>query len=83
VPRAWTHLLSIVAGSPLDPETAVPEEWRRHVADTLGASTPTEMTDGHEPGPSDWRAGHDPGSWLDRSVQATRSAVFPALGLDP
>ena len=46
VPRAWTHLLSIVAGAPLDPETPVPEGWRRHVADTLGVAAPTRMTDG-------------------------------------
>src|SRR3712207_8000342 len=31
VPRAWSHLLSIVAGHPLDPTTPVPEGWREHV----------------------------------------------------
>ncbi|MEJ7744054.1 MAG: acetoin utilization protein AcuC [Nocardioidaceae bacterium] len=28
VPRTWTHLLAVVGGGPLDPQTAVPEEWR-------------------------------------------------------
>jgi len=83
VPRAWTHLLSVVAGAPLDPATAVPDGWRRHVAGTLGASTPTKMTDGSPAEFTGWENGYDPGSWLDRSVHATRSAVFPALGLDP
>ena len=28
VPRAWTHLLAIVAGQPLSPQTPTPERWR-------------------------------------------------------
>ncbi|MBA2739871.1 MAG: acetoin utilization protein AcuC [Nocardioidaceae bacterium] len=83
VPRAWTHLLAIVSGQPLDPALAVPEQWRAYVSEVLGASAPERMTDGTEPSYRDWRDGFDPGSWLDRSVRATRSAVFPALGLDP
>ena len=35
VPRAWTHLLAIVGGQPLSPETPTPQEWR----DELGAPT--------------------------------------------
>ena len=27
--------------------------------------------------------GYDPASWLDRSIQATRTASFPLNGLDP
>ena len=83
VPRAWTHLLAIVGGSPLDPSLPVPPEWRAHVAETLKVPAPQRMTDGYQPTYRDWRDGYDPGSWLDRSVQATRSAVFPLLGLDP
>ncbi len=83
VPRAWTHLLAIVAGRPLDPELAVPPQWQAHVRDVLGAEPPKRMTDGQVPTYRDWAAGYDPASWLDRSVQATRSAAFPALGLDP
>ena len=28
VPRAWTHLLAIVGGQPLPPETPTPQRWR-------------------------------------------------------
>jgi acetoin utilization protein AcuC len=41
------------------------------------------MTDGGEPNYRDWSLGYDPANWLDRSVQATREAVFPLNGLDP
>ena len=37
VPRSWTHLLAIVGGAPLDPQTATPEAWREHVAAPAGA----------------------------------------------
>jgi acetoin utilization protein AcuC len=30
-----------------------------------------------------WEEGYDPANWLDRSVNATRTAVFPLHGLDP
>ena len=40
------------------------------------------MTDGRSPVYRDWAQGYDPASWLDRSIQATRSAVFPLNGLD-
>lgn len=83
VPRAWTHLLAVVAGRPLDPQVPVPQTWRSYVTDTLGATAPTRMTDGRSTLYRDWRDGYNPDSWLDRSVQATRAAVFPALGLNP
>ncbi len=83
VPRAWTHLLAIVAGRPLDPETPVPPRWRAYVSDLLGHTAPTRMTDGRVPAYRDWGTGYDPGSWLDRSVHATRTACFPSRGLDP
>ena len=83
VPRAWTHLLAIVAGQPLDPATVIPQEWRHHVERTLGITAPTRMTDDGSVAFRDWSQGYDPGSWLDRSIHATRLAAFPALGLDP
>ncbi len=83
VPRAWTHLLAIVAGRPLDPETAVPEAWRAHVRERLGASTPSRLTDGRPPTYRDWVQGYDPSAWLDRAVHATRTEIFPLHGLDP
>ena len=83
VPRAWTHLLAIVGGSPLDPATEVPGGWREHVATRLGRVAPGRMTDGQEPRFRDWREGFDPDGWLDRMVLQTRAAAFPLHGLDP
>jgi acetoin utilization protein AcuC len=83
VPRAWTHLMAVVAGRPLDPRTPTPPEWRRHVRELLGRAAPETMTDGVDPTYRHWSRGYDPDSWLDRSVQATREAAFPLLGLDP
>ena len=83
VPRAWTHLLAIVAGEPLDPDTPTPEAWREHVRTTLGATPPSLLTDGRTPAYRDWSEGFDPDSWLDRAIHATRSEVFPFHGLDP
>jgi acetoin utilization protein AcuC len=83
VPRAWTHLLAIVSGEPLDPDIAVPESWREHVRERLGHTAPMRMTDGREPAYRDWSEGYDPASWLDRSILATREEIFPRHGLHP
>jgi acetoin utilization protein AcuC len=83
VPRAWTHLLAIVGGAPLEPGLDTPPAWREHVRVELGRTPPFRMTDGRTPAWRSWEAGYDPGTWLDRSVQATRDAVFPLHGLDP
>jgi acetoin utilization protein AcuC len=83
VPRAWTHLLAIVAGRPLDPSTDTPDGWRDHVRTSLGRVAPHRMTDGRTPAYRDWSGGYDPDTWLDRAVHATRTAVFPLHGLDP
>jgi len=82
VPRTWTHLLAIVGGAPLAPETATPEEWREHVRVHLGRTPPFRLTDGRVPDYRDWAEGYDPSSWLDRAVHATREASFPLNGLD-
>jgi acetoin utilization protein AcuC len=83
VPRAWTHLLAAVAGRPLDPATETPEEWREHVASTLGRTAPFRLTDGRDAAYRPWEEGYDPDTWLDRAVHATRMASFPLHGLDP
>ena len=83
VPRAWTHLLAIVGGAPLDPATETPEGWRAHVQQLLGRTGPFRMTDGRSPAYRDWSQGYDPSVWLDRAINATRDAVFPLNGLDP
>jgi acetoin utilization protein AcuC len=79
VPRAWTHLLSIVAGEPLDPRTRVPEAWRAE----MGKGAPTTMTDGVDVTFEPFEDGFTPESRLDQAILATRRAVFPELGLDP
>lgn len=83
VPRAWAHLLAIVAGAPLDPASATPDVWRARVELLAGVPGPQRMTDGHSPTYRPWEQGYDPASWLDRSIQATRVAAFPLNGLDP
>ncbi|HEX6515762.1 MAG TPA: acetoin utilization protein AcuC [Nocardioidaceae bacterium] len=81
VPRAWTHLLAVVNGAPLDPATPTAEGWREHVQIQLGRTAPFRMTDGRTPAFRDWSEGYDPGTWLDRAINATREAVFPLNGL--
>ncbi|MEI5676008.1 MULTISPECIES: acetoin utilization protein AcuC [unclassified Nocardioides] len=83
VPRAWTHLLGIVGGRPVDPQTETPGGWREYVAEYLGRTAPYRLTDGRNPAYRDWREGYDPDTWLDRAVHATRTEVFPLHGLDP
>lgn len=83
VPRAWSHLLAIVGGHPLDPATDTPEEWRSYVASALGRTAPYRLTDGRTPSYRDWSQGYDPETWLDRAILATRNEVFPLHGLDP
>jgi acetoin utilization protein AcuC len=83
VPRAWSHLLAIVGGRPLDPATDTPYGWREHVELSLGRTPPYRMTDGRNPGFRDWSEGYDPGTWLDRAIHATRTEAFPLHGLDP
>lgn len=83
VPRAWTHLLAIVAGAPLDPRLETPGGWREHVRERLDRTAPYLMTDGRTPAYRDWRDGYDPDTWLDRAIHATRMAAFPCHGLDP
>jgi len=83
VPRAWSHLLAIVGGQPLEPTTTIPDSWREHVSERLGRRAPQQLTDGRAPAYRDWSEGYDPGTWLDRSINATREEIFPHHGLDP
>lgn len=82
VPRTWTHLIAEVSGSPLDPATEVPSSWLDHVrARGAPGALPLVMGEGRDPRPPSWQPGGE--TWLDRSVGATRHAVFPLIGLDP
>jgi acetoin utilization protein AcuC len=83
VPRAWAHLVGEIVHRPVDPTTAVPASWREYVLARLGRASPGRMTDGATPVLRRWSDGFDPdGDLLDRSVDATRRAVFPLHGLD-
>jgi acetoin utilization protein AcuC len=88
VPRAWTHLLAILTGEPIEPDTPTPATWRAlaearcpqghppaTMSDFPGAAAATVP---HRP----WDPG-EPADAVDRAVLATRRAVFPLLGLDP
>jgi acetoin utilization protein AcuC len=83
VPRAWTHLLAVASGAPLDPATPTPDEWqalarkRRPRIDPPGS-----MTDGGQVSYEHWQPG-DTANPVDRSIAATRRFVYPLLGLDP
>ncbi len=83
VPRAWTHLLGIVADHPIDPMTPTPADWQSFVQHRQGVVAPTRMSDGRTPSYRAWEQGFDPASWLDRSINAARQAVFPLVGIDP
>src|SRR5262249_44905249 len=75
VPGAGSHRPAVVGGEPPAPETAVPGTWRRHVLDSMGRPAPTRLTDGRDPAYRDWSQGYDPGTWLDRSIHATREEI--------
>lgn len=83
VPRSWTHLLGIATHHPVEPTTPVPDAWRNLVRERYGRLGPDVMTDGRDARFSPWSGGYDPGDDVDRSIRATRAAVFPSLGLDP
>ncbi|GCD36636.1 acetoin utilization protein AcuC [Streptomyces chrestomyceticus JCM 4735] len=84
VPRTWTHLVAIAAGRPIEPTSAVPEEWRHEVYRRTRQGGPHRMTDGRGTGWSDFVGdGYDPADRLDQAILATRRAVFPAHGLLP
>lgn len=83
VPRSWSHLIAIAAGRPVPLRAPVPEDWRSYVEDKFGAATPGLMGDDVELWWRSWEVGFDPNDAVDRSVMATRKAVFPLYGLDP
>jgi acetoin utilization protein AcuC len=53
------------------------------VQELRGRPAPLSMTDGRATANKPWADGYDPASWLDRSILAARTAVFPLHGLDP
>jgi acetoin utilization protein AcuC len=86
VPRAWTHLLAVVTGAPLDPLTPTPADWRSLAAHRRpGAEVPLRLTDEADLSWQPWQPGNDgmDADPVDRAIAATRNAVFPLHGLDP
>lgn len=79
VPRAWAHLLAVLAGVPIPLDTPTPKEWR----ELVGPGAPATMGDGGDIDfePVSW--GYNPSSRLDQAIIATRRAAFPEFGLDP
>jgi acetoin utilization protein AcuC len=83
VPRCWTHLLAQAAGRPVDPQAPTPPGWQQFVRDRTGRQPPETMTDGASAEFISFPSGSDSGDPVDRAIQATRTAVFPAHGLNP
>jgi acetoin utilization protein AcuC len=83
VPRVWTHLLAIAAGTPVDPATATPQRWRELARSLAGETAPLSMTDGADARYVPFSSGVDPGDPIDRAILRTRTAIFPAHGLLP
>lgn len=82
VPRAWTHLLAIVAGQQLEPATDIPGAWRQLVADRTGEVAPLRMTDGGSGAYRPWELGQNLDTWLDQAIAETRRELFGFFGLD-
>jgi acetoin utilization protein AcuC len=83
VPRAWTHLLAIVTGEPLDPALRTPGEWQELAHQRRPTrEVPLRLTDGCDASFVSWQPGDEPDA-VDRAILATRKAVFPLHGLDP
>ena len=83
VPRTWTHLLAVAAGRPVDPGLATPADWQEYTLARTGVPAPGQMTDGSAAAFTPFESGYDPGDAIDRTIMATRSAVFPVHGLFP
>jgi acetoin utilization protein AcuC len=83
VPRTWTHLLAVAAGRPVDPGLATPADWQEYTLARTGVPAPGQMTDGSAAVFTPFESGYDPGDAIDRTIMATRSAVFPVHGLFP
>jgi acetoin utilization protein AcuC len=81
VPRTWTHLLAIAAGTPVDPAMATPAKWREEAQYVTGETAPQRMTDGAQARYVSFSSGMDLEDPVDRSIMRTRRAVFAAHGL--
>ncbi|KNC20303.1 acetoin utilization protein AcuC [Arthrobacter sp. RIT-PI-e] len=83
VPRSWALLVAVAAGSSIGPSMPVPGEWRGDGRARHGTEAPLLMGDDVDLWWRSWEVGYDPDDDLDRTVMATRKALFPLHGLDP
>ena len=83
VPRTWTHLLAEATGSPIDPQSETSGTWREYVQRRTGRTAPGSMTEGQAAEFISFDSGYDPAEPVDRTIMATRNAVFPLHGLMP
>ncbi len=87
VPRTWTHLLGIVTDRDVDPATPLPPGFRQTAGGYLrydgtpSGGLPLTMSDGAPATYVPWDGHRE--TAVDQAVLATRSAVYPLLGLDP
>ncbi|WP_022917149.1 acetoin utilization protein AcuC [Ruania albidiflava] len=83
VPRAWSHLVAVSLGRPIDPDTEVPAAWQDLARRLTGAEVPTRMGEGRNVDFRPWLDGYDPADPVDRAIMATRRTAFPHHGLEP
>ena len=83
VPRTWTHLIAEASGRPVELDAPIPRSWTDGLrARGVRGELPAVMGEARDlDGIEAWMPGGE--TWLDRSIGATRRAVFPLLGLDP
>jgi acetoin utilization protein AcuC len=60
-----------------------PADWQEYTLARTGVPAPGRMTDGSAAAFIPFESGYDPGDPVDRTIMATRSAVFPVHGLFP
>jgi acetoin utilization protein AcuC len=84
VPRAWTHLLALVADRDIEPATSNGDDWIAAAvsARTTEAPPETMSENGGAPVAFEPWDGQD-GSPVDHVISAVRREIFPLYGLDP
>lgn len=79
VPRAWTHLLAVASGEPLDPATHTPPPWRELAGRRRpGAAVPHRLTDDGDLSWRPWQPARD----ADRAAEADRAEADRAADAD-
>lgn len=84
VPRAWTHLLALVADRDVDPTTEIGDKWIAAAISAKSIEAPPETMSENGGRPIEFAAwdGQD-ATPIDHVISAVRREVFPLYGLDP